>query len=78
MVGSGLRQAKSAGSQRQDDFLNLEQERDREKYREGSVQTSHTCRSHSRVGSHVSQKQNSNKAMQHEIDDLKKKLCHAQ
>ena len=37
----------SAGSQQQDDFLNLERERDREKYREGIVQTTHTSRSHS-------------------------------
>ena len=35
-------------------------------------------KSHSRVGSHISQRQNSNKAMQLEIDDLKKKLRHAQ
>ena len=34
-------------------------------------------KSHSRVGSHISQRQNSNKAMQLEIDDLKKKLRHA-
>ena len=73
MVGSGPHQAKSAGSQRPDDFLNLK----RERYREGSVHTSHTSQSHSRVGSHVSQKQNSNKAIQQEIDDLKKKLRRA-
>ena len=30
------------------------------------------------MGSHVSQRKNSNKAMQLEIDDLKKKLRHAQ
>ena len=36
----------------------------------------YTSRSHSRVGSHVSQEQN-NKAMQLEINHLKKKLCHA-
>ena len=78
MVGSGPHQADSAGSQQQDDFLNFEQERDRERDREGSVHTSHTNRSHSQVGSHVSQRQNSNKAMQREINDLKKKLCRAQ
>ena len=83
MIGSGPRQAsphqaESAGSQRQDDFLNLEWEGDRERYREGSVHTYHTSRSHSRVGSHVSQRQNSNKAMQLEIDYLKKKLRRAQ
>ena len=77
MVGSSSHQAESIGSQRQDDFLNLEQERDRERYWEGSVHTFHTSWSHSRVGSHVSQRQNSNKTMQQEIDDLKKKLRHA-
>ena len=41
------------------------------------MHTTHTSRSHSRVGSHVSQKQH-NKAMQLEIDQLKRKLCHAQ
>ena len=74
MVGSGPHQAESAGSQRQDDFLNLEHERDRE----GSMHTMHTSRSHSQVGSHISQRQNNNKAMQLEIDNLKKKLRHAQ
>ena len=77
MVRSSSHQAKSVGSQRQDDFLNLERERDRERYQEGNVYTSHTNQSHSRMGSHVSQRQNGNKAMQQEIDDLKKKLRHA-
>ena len=78
MVGASPHQAEFAGSQRQDDFLNLEQERDRERYREGSVHTTHTSKSHSRVRSHVSQRQNSNKAIQLEIDNLKKKLRCAQ
>ena len=78
MVESGPYQAESADSQQQDDFLNLKWERDRERYRKGSVHTSHTSQSHSRVGSHVFQRQNSNEAIQQEIDDLKKKLCHAQ
>ena len=73
MVGLGPHQEKSTGSQRQDDFLNLEYMRDRE----GSMHTTHTSRSHSRVRSHVSQEQNS-KAMKLEIDHLKKKLRHAQ
>ena len=38
----------------------------------------HTSRSHSRVGSHVSQSQNDEQTMQREINDLKRKLCHAQ
>ena len=83
MVGSGPHQAgphqtEPAGSQRQDIFLNLERERDRERYREGSVCTTHTSKSHSRVGSHVSQRQDNIKALQREIDDLKKKLRRAQ
>ena len=83
MAGLGPHQAsphqtKPTGSQRQDNFLNLEQERVRERYREGSVRTTHTSGSHSRVGSHVSQRQDSNKALQQEIDDLKKKLRRAQ
>ena len=77
MVGSCPHQAESAGSQQQDDFLNLERERDCERYREGSVHTTYTSKSHSQVGSHISQRQNSNKAMQLEIDNLKKKLRRA-
>ena len=75
---AGPHQAKLVGSQRQDDFLNLEQERDRERYREGNVHTTHISRRHSRVGRHMSQRQDSNKAMQREINDLKKKLHRAQ
>ena len=60
------------GSQQQVDLLNLEHRRDRE----DNVHTTHTSKSHSRVGSHVSQEQN-NKAMQLEINHLKKKLRHA-
>ena len=77
MVGSSPHQVESAGFERQDDFLNLEWERNHNRYQEGSVHTTHTSRSHSRVGSQVSQRQNSNKAMQLEINNLKKKLHHA-
>ena len=42
------------------------------------MHTTYTSRSHSRVGSHISQRQNSNKVMQLEIDNLKKKLRCAQ
>ena len=72
MVGLGLHQEESMGSRRQDDFLNLERKRDQE----GSTHTTHTSKSHSRVRSHISQEQNE-RAMQREIDDLKKKLRHA-
>ena len=51
MVGLGPHQEESMGSQRQDDFLNLERRRDWEV----SVHTTYTSGSHSRGGSHVSQ-----------------------
>ena len=70
-------QAEPANSQRQDDFLNLECEQDRAKYREGSVRTTHTSTSYSRKGSHISQRRDDNKAMQKEIDNLKKKQRYA-
>ena len=46
MAGSGSHQtsrhqAKSANVHQQDDFLNLERERDRENYQESSVHTVH-------------------------------------
>ena len=42
------------------------------------MHTTHMSRSHSQIGSQVSQRQNNTKAMQLEIDNLKKKLRHAQ
>ena len=83
MEGSGqlqvyLHQVEPANSQWQDDFLILEREWDQAKYREGSVRTTHTSKSHSRRRSHVSQRRDDNKAMQKEIDDLKKRLRHVQ
>ena len=71
MVGSSPLQAKSMGFQRQDHFVNLEHRRDREV----SVHTSHTSRSQSQTRSHHSHKENT-KAIQLEIDRLKRKLCH--
>ena len=71
MVDSGPNQAESTGSQRQDHFCDLEQRKDRE----GSVHTTHTSRSHSRGGSHLSHEKNT-KAMQLEIDRLKRSLRH--
>ena len=65
-------------SHQQDDFLNLERERDWEKYREGSVHTTHTSGSRFRGGSHISHGRDDNKVMQREIDDLKKQLHRAQ
>ena len=83
MAGSGSHQAsphqaESANFHQQDDFLNLERERDQEKYREGSVHTTHTSGSRFRMGNHISHERDDNKAMQREIDDLKKQLHQAQ
>ena len=71
MVGSGLNLEESIGSQCQDHFVNLERKRDLEV----SVHTTHTSRSQSRSGNHLSHEENT-KAMQLEIDHLKRKLCH--
>ena len=78
MVGSSPHRTKPTGSQRQDNFLNLEWERNQNKRREGSVRTTHTSKSHSKVRSHVYQKQDDNRALQQEINDLKRKLRRAQ
>ena len=85
MVGSGLHRAGShqpepARSQQQGNFPNPECDQNEEngRFREGSVNTTQTSRSHSRVGSHVSQRQNDEQAMQREINDLKRKMRHAQ
>ena len=73
MVGSSPHQAKSIASQRENPFATLKRKRDQE----SSMHTTHTSKSHSRVGSHVSQEQH-NQAMQREIEHLKRKLRHAQ
>ena len=78
MVGLGPHQTKPAGSQRQDNFLNLEWEKDQDKRRESSVRITQKSKSRSRVKSHVSQRQDDNEALQREIDDLKKRLRRAQ
>ena len=78
MEGLGLRQTGRADSQRQDNFLNLEREKDQDKQREGSVNTSHTSKSRSKGKGHASHMQNDRKALQQEIDDLKKKLRRGQ
>ena len=77
---AGSHQLEPARSQQQGDFPNLEHDRNEEngRFQEGSVNTTQTSRNHSRVGSHVSQRQNNEQAMQREIKDLKRKLRHAQ
>ena len=76
----GSHQPEPARSQQQGNFLNLERDRNEEngRFREESVNTTQTSRSHSRVGSHVSQRQNDEQALQRKINDLKRKLRHAQ
>ena len=65
-------QAESGCSQRNNFVVNPQQRGNRE----GSVQTTHTSKSQSRGKSHVSHAKNK-RDMQREIDELKKKLCHA-
>ena len=65
-------QAESGGSQHNNSVVNPQQRG----YHEGSGQTMHTNRSQSRGKSHVSHAKNE-RDMQHEIDELKKKLHRA-
>ena len=71
MVGLGLNLEESMGFQRQYHFVNLERRRDREV----SVHTTHTSKSQSQSGGHLSHEENI-RAMQLEIDHLKRKLRH--
>ena len=78
MEGSGPRQIGRTDSQRQDNFLNIEQGKDQDNRREESVNTSYTSKSRSKGKDHASHEQNDRKALRKEIDDLKKKLRRAQ
>ena len=71
-------QVESANVRQQDEFLNLECEKDRENYQEGSVHTTYTGGSGFRSKDHVPHEQGDDKVMQREIDDLKKQLRRAQ
>ena len=71
MVGSGPNQAESIGSQRENHFVNLEWGRDQK----ASMRTTHTSRSQSWNGSHLSYEEDT-RALQLEIDHLKRKLRH--
>ena len=73
----GPHQSEPTRSQQQGNFLNPEHGRNEEngRFRERSVNTTQTNRSHSRVGSHISQRWDDEQAMQREINDLKRKLC---
>ena len=77
MAGSGPHQtsphqAESANVRQQDEFLNLERERDRANYQEDSVHIVHMGGSDFQRKGHATHKQGNDKAMQREIDDLKK------
>ena len=88
MVGSSTHQEKPRqtdlqrtepiGPQRQSNPPDLKPNLGNERNQEGSVHTTQTSQSHSQVGSRISQRQNNHQAMQWEIDDLKKRLRHAQ
>ena len=85
MIGSGPQRASShqpelARSQQQGNFPNPKRDLNEENRRfwEGSVNTTQTSRSHSRVGNHISQRQDNEQAMQQEINDLKRRLRLAQ
>ena len=88
MVGSGPHQenlcqtdpqrTKPIRPQRQSNLPDPEQNWGNKRNREGSVHATQTSQSHSQVGSRISKRQNNHQAMQREIDDLKKGLCHAQ
>ena len=70
-------QAESANIRQQDEPLNLKHQRDRENYQEGSMHTIHTDGSGFQRKGHVAYKQGDEKAMQREIDNLKKQLRRA-
>ena len=77
---AGSHQPEPARSQQQGNFPNPERDRNEENrmFREGNVNITQTSISHSHVGSHVSQRQNDEQVLQREINDLKRKLRHAQ
>ena len=82
MAGSGPHQtsphqAESVNVRQQDEFPNLEHQKDLENYQEGSLHTVHTDGSSFRRKCHVAHEQGDKKAMQREIDDLKKQLRRA-
>ena len=78
--GAGPYQPETTRSQLQGNFPNPEHGRneENERFQEGSVDTTQTSRSHTCVGSHMSQKRDDERAMQWEINDLKRRLRFAQ
>ena len=79
MAGSGphqtsLHHAKSTNARQQGELHNLEHGDDMDNQHEGSLQTLHTGGSGYCRRSHLIHEQADEKAMQREIDDLKKRL----
>ena len=70
--------AKSANVRQQDELHDLEYEKDLDNHQEGSLQTLYTGGSGYRRKGHAVHEQSDEKAMQREIDDLKKQLRRAQ
>ena len=70
--------AESANIRQQDELHNLEHEKDLDNYQEGSLQMLHTGGSGYRRKGHAVHEQGDEKAMQREIDDLKRQLRRAQ
>ena len=64
--------AESANVRQQDELHDLEREKDLDNHQEGSLQTLHTSGSGYRRKGHAVHEQGDEKAMQREIDDLKK------
>ena len=64
--------AKLANVRQRDELHNLEREKDLDNHQEGSLQTLHTGGSDYRRKGHAVHEQGDEKAMQREIDDLKK------
>ena len=82
MVGSrphqtSLHHAESANVRQQDELYNLEREKDLDNYQEGSLQTLSTGGSGFRRKFHAVHEQGDEKAMQREIDELKRQLRQA-
>ena len=83
MAGSGPHQtsphhAKSANVRQLYELHNLEREKDLDNYQEGSLQMLHTGGTGFRRKGHAVHEQGDEKAMQREIDDLKRQLRRAQ
>ena len=83
MAGLGPHQtsshhAESANVRQQDELQNLERQKDLDNYQEGNLQTLHTGGSSFRRKGRAVHEEGDEKAMQREIDDLKRQLRRAQ